>query len=100
MAIPRLFKIPRHRQFNYRPIYYNAEKEELQERIKKIEQEYGKKQESKVGKEYRPSIRRGIMRGNYRQVTKAKRQSNIRLIVILLVLFALAYYIFYSQLAG
>jgi len=33
------FKIPKHRVFNYKPIYYDAEKEELTERVRKIEDE-------------------------------------------------------------
>ncbi|MDR2064648.1 MAG: hypothetical protein LBP85_02895 [Prevotellaceae bacterium] len=32
------FKIPKHRVFNYKPIYYDANKEELNERIRKIEE--------------------------------------------------------------
>jgi len=41
MGIPRFFKIPQHKQFNYEPLYYDERKEKLQERIKRIEQEYG-----------------------------------------------------------
>lgn len=33
------FKIPKHRVFNYKPVYYDAEKEELKERVRKIEDE-------------------------------------------------------------
>ena len=33
------FKIPKHRVFNYKPVYYDAEKEELDERVRKIEDE-------------------------------------------------------------
>ncbi|MDR2292219.1 MAG: hypothetical protein LBE11_01935 [Prevotellaceae bacterium] len=32
------FKIPKHRVFNYKPRYYDADKEELNERIRKIEE--------------------------------------------------------------
>lgn len=96
MGIPSLFKTPRHRQFNYRPIYYNQQKEELQERIRKIEQEMGvnKKEDSN----YRPGIQRGQMRGHFRDVKRLKRQSNVRLLIILLALFALAYYLIYNNL--
>lgn len=97
MAIPRLFKIPKHKEFNYRPIYFDPEKEEREERIKRIKAEMGVKDED--GKPYKPGIVRGQMRGQYRQhYTQSKRQSNVRLIVILLTLFALAYYIIYNNL--
>ncbi|MDR1552993.1 MAG: hypothetical protein LBS69_05970 [Prevotellaceae bacterium] len=32
------FKIPKHRVFNYKPRYYDADKEELNERIRKIDE--------------------------------------------------------------
>ncbi|MDR1984668.1 MAG: hypothetical protein LBQ28_07585 [Prevotellaceae bacterium] len=32
------FKIPKHRVFNYKPRYYDADKEELNERVRKIEE--------------------------------------------------------------
>jgi hypothetical protein len=32
------FKIPKHRVFNYKPRYYDADKEELNEHIRKIEE--------------------------------------------------------------
>ncbi|MDR1348662.1 MAG: hypothetical protein LBJ63_09635 [Prevotellaceae bacterium] len=32
------FKIPKHRSFDYKPRYYNADKEELNERIRKMEE--------------------------------------------------------------
>jgi hypothetical protein len=37
------FKIPKHRVFNYKPRYYDAEKEELNERVRKIEDEIKQK---------------------------------------------------------
>ena len=97
MGIPRLFKVPKHKEFNYRPIYFDPEKEEREERIKRIKAEMGVKDESGETK-YKPGIVRGQMRGNYRQYRKARRQSNVRLIVILLTLFALAYYLIYNNL--
>jgi 2'-5' RNA ligase len=96
MAIPSLFKTPRHRKFDYRPIYYNQQKEELQERIRKIEQEMG------VGKpsdsNYKPTIQKGQMRGHFREARRLKKQSNARLLIILLALFALAYFLIYNNL--
>ncbi len=96
MGIPSLFKTPRHRQFNYRPLYYNQQKEELQERIRKIEQEMGVKKPDESG--YRTGIQRGQMRGHFRDTKRLKKQSNVRLLIILLALFALAYYLVYNNL--
>lgn len=96
MAVPSFFKTPKHRQFNYRPIYYNQQKEELQERIRQIEQEMGVNKPE--GSNYVPGIKKGQMKGHFRDTRRVKRQSNVRLLVILLALFALAYYLVYHNL--
>ena len=41
MAIPRIFKLPRHRQFEYQPVFYNPEREEREARNKEIKMELG-----------------------------------------------------------
>ncbi len=95
MGIPRLIKINKNRQFNYVPIYYNEQKEELEGRIKDIEMEMGVKKSDAQGN-YQPAIRRGSMRGYYKQQKKTgNKASNIRLIILILFFSALAYYIFY-----
>lgn len=38
MALFSLFNTPKHRVFNYKPLYYDQAKEELQERIKAAEE--------------------------------------------------------------
>jgi len=93
MGIPRFIKLPKHKQFNYAPIYWDQEKEAREERTRKIQQEMG------VDVPAGPS-RTTIKRGSFRQVRqktniKATRNSNIRLVVILAILFFLAYLIFY-----
>lgn len=90
MALPSLFKTPRPKAFNYVPVYYNQEKEEFEERIKKAEQEAKAKMDKL---EYKPSIKRGDMRGYFKSATQQKRSSNIRLIVILMALLIAAYFI-------
>ncbi len=96
MGIPSLFKIPKHKNFSYRPIYFDPEKEEREERVRRIKSEMGIKGEE--DRAYKPGIIRGQMRGQFREYTKTKRQSNIRLIVILFVLFGLAYFLLYNNL--
>lgn len=44
MRIPSLVKLPRHRQFTYEPRYYNAQKEELDARVKVIESQIKEEQ--------------------------------------------------------
>jgi hypothetical protein len=94
MALPSLFKIPRHRQFSYSPLYYNPQREKLQERIKNIEAEMGVKRED--AEKYVPRIEKGQMRGYFHKIKRQKKQSNIRLLIILFVLFFLAYLLFYQ----
>ena len=43
------FNVPKHRVFNYQPRYYDAEKEEFDERVRKVEDEI---KQQKSGKEY------------------------------------------------
>ena len=93
MAI-RFFKLPKNKEFNYVPRYYDEQKEELNERIKKIEQEMGVKSESKEA--YVPNIK-GQMRSYYNKNVKEKKQSNLRLILILIALFIIAYFLFFKS---
>ena len=92
MALPSFFKINKHKEFNFIPRYYDQQKEKLEKRIKSIEQEMGVKE----GEAYRPTIRKGQM-SNYfnRKKGKAQKQSNIRLIIILMVLFLISFFLFF-----
>jgi 2'-5' RNA ligase len=92
MAIPGLFKVPKNKEFKFIPRYYDERKEKLQERIRTIEAEMGIKS-NKV--KYHSGITRGSMRGNRDRVRSAKKQSNIRLLVILGFLVILIYFIFF-----
>ena len=91
MGIPRFFKIPKHRQFNYQPIYYDEQKEQLEERIKNIEQEYG----IKNGEEYTRLMTKGSFSNYYDRKRKVQRYSTTRLIIIILFLLFVAYYLFF-----
>jgi hypothetical protein len=91
MAI-RFFYLPRGKQFNYVPRYYDERKERLEQRKKAIDQELALERGEKPGK-YVSNIR-GQMRGYIKKAKRQKRQSNIRLLIILLFLFGLTYFIF------
>jgi hypothetical protein len=93
MGIPRFIKLPRHKQFNYSPRYWDPEKEEREERIRRIKQEMGVDLPNDPNK---TTIRRGSFRqAAQRTKVKATRSSNIRLAIILTVLLLLAYLLFY-----
>jgi len=93
MGVPRFIKLPRHKRFEYSPRYWDPEKEEREDRIRQIKQEMGIEVPA-------DPTRTTIKRGSFRQASrhtkvKATRSSNIRLLVILAVLFFLAYLIFF-----
>jgi len=93
MGIPRFIKITGHKQFNYSPRYWDPEKEEREERIRRIKQEMGIDMPSDPN---RTTIRRGSFRQAAQKTkVKATRSSNIRLLIILAVLLLLAYLLFY-----
>lgn len=94
MGIPRFFKQASHKRFNYTPLYWDPDKEDREQRIRAIKQEMGI--EVELGK-----TSSTITRGSFRQSTtsktrsRASRDSNRRLILILVVLMLLAYILFY-----
>ena len=91
MGVPKFFRTYKHKQFNYIPIYYDPEKEEFEERVRKLEEKYGKAPEG----EYKPGIQRGAMRKRGSYNAKAERGSSIRLIIIIALLLAIATYLIY-----
>ena len=98
--IPFFFKIYKPQTYNYKPRYYDPEKEARKEREKK----YGKNENGETvenGKKFSTSLHRGSFReelenerglrgSTYR---KHSRQSNTRLIIIIAILGAIAYLI-------
>jgi len=92
-------KIPRHRVFDHQPIYYDEIKERQEEREKKIREELGLKSEAENGdRDYAARIHAGFRSGHkikpHYEVTRSiKKKSNIRLIVILVILILLAQYL-------
>ena len=94
------FKLPRHRKFDYDPIYYNPEKEKREERERRIRQEMGlPAEEGNDARAYADRIRGGMRRRikSHFEVTRSERKkSNLRLIIILMFLFGLFYYLMHS----
>ena len=90
MALPSFFKIPKHKEFNFIPRYYNERKEKLQERIKDIELEMGVKSTDSV---YQSRIARGSMRRYMDKRRTTQKRSNFRLLLILAALILMVYLI-------
>ncbi len=91
-------KIPRHRVFDHQPIYYDEVKEKRAERERRIKEEMGLKSDDESDKDYAARIRAGFRSGHkikpHYEVTRSiKRKSNIRLIIILVILILLAQYL-------
>lgn len=91
MGIPSFFKLPKPRKFDYKPLYYDPVKERRQERNRQIERELGLDKDKK----YVSRIYHGIFRDQIKRNLKTERSSNIRLIIIFIILLLLAYLIFY-----
>lgn len=86
------FKKPEYRRFDYKPRYWDPEKEARREREKRIRAEL-KKEEG----EYVPDIK-GKLREEFDRRKAARNQINsrytLRLFMILILLFIAAFYIF------
>ncbi len=81
------FKIPRNKQFNYRPVYYDKKKEEREKREKAALEE--------DTDDYANALRDRLnMRWKRTTGAKNRRAANQRVIMILIVMFALLYLIF------
>ncbi|NDV46560.1 hypothetical protein D0T49_05825 [Paludibacter sp. 221] len=88
------FKLYKPRTYNYRYIYYDPKKEAQKER----EEKFAEKNDENG--EFKTSIKRGTFREQRDQRNRAyrdnARQSNIRLVIIIAVLFLIAYFILRS----
>lgn len=90
IMLPKFFRTYKHKQFNYMPLYYNQQKEELEERIRRIESEI----QGKPTGEYKPGIIKGSFKHLHSLRKKSDRFSSLRLILIVIILLALVYYLF------
>ncbi len=85
------FNLYKPREYKFRHIYYDPKKEAAKEREQRLADA------AHDEGEYKPSIRRGSFREQAEKLKSSRsthvRQSNIRLIIILVILFAIAYYL-------
>ena len=92
-----LFKTPKHKVFNYKPLYWDPEKEELNERIKRAQAEAGiiEASDNPKSTHTRNMIRGSFQKAMYENRRYAGNQKFIRVIIILsfaIVLVALFYF--------
>jgi hypothetical protein len=88
--LPKFFRTYKHKVFHYIPIYYNQQKEELEERIKRIESDL----KGEPSGDYKPSRIKGAFKNIRSERKRADRVSSVRLIIIIFILLAIAYYLF------
>lgn len=94
------FKLPKHRVFQHDPIYYNEKKEKQKEREHDAKGDLGllTQEEKETGFEERI---KGKMRKRisppFALATRERRKSNIRLLIIIVVLMYLAYKLYTSS---
>jgi hypothetical protein len=99
--IGKFFHTPGAKQFHITPRFYDPDKEEREERERRIKEELGIVDE-KVddGKPYRPNIRgqfRSTGGWQAKSSERARRTSNTRLIILILILCLIFYLFFYSD---
>ncbi len=95
MALPSLFRSAQPKQFSFHTRYYNAEKEELENRVKVIKSEIDAEKAQKAnGSNIKGKFQRPLT--GIRATQQANRNANIRLIAIVAVLFWVAYYLLFS----
>jgi len=95
MALLRFSKLPKHQRYEYKPRYWNPEKEELEERLKQIEQLKGGNAEGMKAR-IQSGLRRGsVSRGSHRRQAQVRR-SNFVLFAVVLGLLAMCY-VFLTQ---
>lgn len=89
----RFIKLPRNRQYEYTPRYYDEKKERLQNRQLELEKELEEEKKIKSDSQYAENIK-GQMHGVFKYRKRQEQRSNFRLVLILTLLFALFYYFF------
>jgi len=99
--IGRFFYLPGTKKFNITPRYYDPDKEEREDRERRIKEEMGIADEKKDDfKNYRPNIKgrfRMAQEGAVKSAEDARRASNRRLIILILILALIMYLFFYSD---
>lgn len=99
--IGRFFYTPGTKKFNITPRFYDPDKEERDERERRIKEELGIVDEKKAdGRIYRPNVKgqfRKAQEGFSKSSPGARKASNTRLIILIMILSLIFYLFFYSD---
>lgn len=92
--LPSFIKLPRHKNFEYKPLYYNEAKEEMKQRVERAKLELGLENEG-VGQHTVEAFKEKLKgRWNRKSYGKGVANSNYRVLLILAVIIALLWYFF------
>lgn len=97
MGFPSLFKLPPCKTFNFKPRYYDAEKEEFEERVERAKRNAGVIGAVNENGVYVPNIK-GQMKHYMKRrpiLEKENNKSSFRMIFIAVILGFIAYYFLY-----
>ena len=90
MALLRFFRVPRHQQYEYKPRYWDPRKEELEERLKRVEKIQQRDAEA-VKARLSGGFRRGFEAGGRTSHRGQVLRSNLILLGIIVILLLLSY---------
>ena len=89
----RFFNKPEHKRFNINPRFWDPDKEEREEREKRVKAELGIKDEDE---QYIPNIKGKFttqFKEHYNKAKSERRRSTVRLFLILIILLLAAFYL-------
>lgn len=90
MALLKFFKLPKNQQYDYKPRYWDPDKEELQKRIREAEERKGSSAEAVRGRLAAGGFKRGYSADNRLRQRQVLR-SNLILVGIIVLLILLSY---------
>ena len=91
MALLRFFKVPKHQQYEYKPRYWDPRKEELEDRLKRIDKIKGRDAEA-VKARLSGGFRRGFEATGVKRSRRGQvMRSNLILVGIIVILLLLSY---------
>lgn len=95
-----MFKLPKYRVYNHVPIYYSEEQERQKERERNVREELGlapdEHDKSTIDSRIRGKMRQR-KQSQFNVAYKERKKSNLRLLAIVMILMALAYYMMHSS---
>ena len=93
MKLPRVFSTPKHQRYEYKPRFYDAKKEDLERRLKEIQErkEGGDVEKSKARISQGFQSRGGSFSASTEYRSKQVVRSNMLLLAIIVVLLCVTY---------